>query len=309
MTTRTNPAPVLDDPAQLVGSAATVAVDREPASAEAIREIIDAVAAAGFGGMSIWTDQFDWAVADGMSPQAYLDYHCERGLGVPTAEVVFLDWAPRWTSEGATGYAHQLDVTARMGAHAMIAVVLEPPPSVGRRPDAGLGQLCDLAGERGLRISLEFLPWSGVPGLQDAVDLLDIADRDNLGLALDSWHWFRQPGGPDEAMLRSLPAQLIDVLQLCDAPLLPQGDLLPREPPSPLAGRRGRRQSWSARSACGNGRSTGGGLRGLLRGVACPRPGRERTAAVRGCTRTGGAPQSTTDGQRAPARAGAVGRR
>jgi len=225
MRTRTNPAPLLDDPAQLVGSAATLAVNREPASAEAIREIIDAVAAAGFGGMSIWTDQFDWAVAAGMSPQAYLDYHRERGLTVPTAEVVFLDWAPRWTSDAAAGYAHQLDVTALMGAHAMIAVILEPPPSVGRRPDAGLGQLCDLAGERGLRISLEFLPWSGVARLRDAVDLLDVADRDNLGFALDSWHWFRQPGGPDEALLRSLPPQLIDVLQLCDAPLLPQGDL------------------------------------------------------------------------------------
>jgi sugar phosphate isomerase/epimerase len=225
MTISPDPSRLIDDPAQLVASAATLASSREPAPAQAIRKIIDAVTAVGFGGLSIWTDQFDWAVADGMSPEEYLAYHHDRGLSVPAAEVVFLDWAPRWSSEATAGYAHQLDVTARMGAHTMIAVVLDPEPSVGRRADAGLGQLCDLAADRGLHISFEFLPWSGVPSLRHAVDLLELVDRDNLRLTLDSWHWVRQPGGPDESLLRSLPPHLIDIVQLCDAPLVPVGDL------------------------------------------------------------------------------------
>jgi sugar phosphate isomerase/epimerase len=104
-------------------------------------------------------------------------------------------------------------------------VVLDPPPSAGGRSDAGLGQLCDLAADRGLRISFEFLPWSGVPSLRHAVDLVELVDRDNLRLTLDSWHWARQPGRPDESLLRSLPPHLIDVVQLCDAPLDSAGDL------------------------------------------------------------------------------------
>ena len=179
--------------------------------------MIDAAADAGFDGISIWTAHHDWAVADGMSSQDYVDYHHERGLAVPAAEVV-LEWPPDNTS------IHVLDVAARVGASYVIAVSPGPVLPIPTAA-ASLAALCDLASERGLAISLEFLPFGGVPGLASAVRLLEATNRDNLGLVIDTWHWFRQPGGPDVVTLRRIPPERIHVVQLDDAPSKPAGDL------------------------------------------------------------------------------------
>ena len=178
---------------------------REPISGAEVRSLIDAAADAGFDGVSIWTAHHDWAVADDMTSEEYFDYHRERGLTVPSSEVL-LEWAD--TEENR----HVLDVSARAGASYVIAATIEP-----RLPAAaGLATLCDLAAERGLSISLEFLPFTGVPNFGSAIRLLEEADRENLGLVLDLWHW--QRGGPDVATLRSVPPERIDLLQLNDAP-------------------------------------------------------------------------------------------
>jgi sugar phosphate isomerase/epimerase len=51
-------------------------------------------------------------------------------------------------------------------------------------------------------------------------------DRDNIGLVLDTWHWFRQPGGPNLDALRATPPERIHLLQLNDAPTEAGQDLL-----------------------------------------------------------------------------------
>src|SRR5262249_33553105 len=83
---------------------------------------------------------------------------------------------------------------------------------------ARLADLCDLAAERGLAISYEFLPPTAVPDLATAARLLDAVDRDNFGLVLDTWHWFLQSGGPDPDTLRGIPPDRIHILQINDAP-------------------------------------------------------------------------------------------
>jgi sugar phosphate isomerase/epimerase len=190
---------------------------REPIGAAHVRALVDAAADAGFGGVSIWTAHHDWAVADGMSSEAFFALHAERGLTIPAAEIVF-EWAPADGSAAAAENAHLLDVAARTGAASVIAVTMQPELPSLREAGAELASLCDRAGERGLAVSVEFLPWSGVPDIATAARLFDAVDRDNLGLVLDAWHWFRQPGGPDEATLRGIPPERIHILQLNDAP-------------------------------------------------------------------------------------------
>ena len=186
---------------------------REPISGAEVRSLVDAAADAGFDGVSIWTAHHDWAVADDMTSEEYFDYHRERGLTIPSSEVL-LEWAD--TEENR----HVLDVSAQAGASYVIAATIEP-----RLPAAaGLATLCDLAAERGLSISLEFLPFTGVPNIGSAIRLLEEADRENLGLVLDLWHW--QRGGPDVATLRSVPPERIHLLQLNDAPAQPGEDLI-----------------------------------------------------------------------------------
>jgi sugar phosphate isomerase/epimerase len=198
---------------------------RAPITAAHARSLIDAAAEAGYAGVSIWTAHHDWAVADGMSSEAYLDYHRERGLAVPAAEIL-LDWPSLDGDALVAANAPIIDVAARMGASQVLAAVIWPdvPPlaDLARR----LGVLCDLAAERGLRLSFEFLPWSGVPTLAEAVRLLEIVDRDNAGFVLDAWHWFRQPGGPDVDTLAAIGAERIHILQLNDAPAAPAPDLM-----------------------------------------------------------------------------------
>lgn len=210
---------------QLVMSAPVMVPHRDPIDAAEVRALIDATADAGFGGMSIWTAHHDWAVADGMTSADYVACHRDRGLDIPAAEVL-LDWAGAHDAGVSAETLHALDVAALCGARYAIATLIEPtaPPL----PDAAasLARLCDRAAERGLAISLEFLPFAGIATIADAARLVEATDRENLGLVLDALHWFRQPGGPDVDALRSIPAERIHLLQLNDAPAARPEDLM-----------------------------------------------------------------------------------
>ena len=75
------------------------------------------------------------------------------------------------------------------------------------------GALCDRAGDD-LTVALEFMPYSGVPDLATAWQILDDAGRANSALIVDVWHWAR--AGMTPADLDPVPADRIVALQLCD---------------------------------------------------------------------------------------------
>jgi sugar phosphate isomerase/epimerase len=205
------------DASSLSVSAATLAPYDSPVGAAGVRAVADAAADAGFEGISICTAHHDWAVADGMRPEEYYELAQSRGLAVPAAEVI-VDWSAGDPRSIARSAGQILDVAARSGAATVITTTLGPelPPLADAA--ARLGTICDLAAERGLKISYEFLPTTGVPDLASAVRLLEATDRDNLGLVLDVWHWFLQARGPDFPTLRSIASERIHLLQLNDAP-------------------------------------------------------------------------------------------
>jgi sugar phosphate isomerase/epimerase len=103
-------------------------------------------------------------------------------------------------------------------------------------------RLCDRAASHGLRVGLEPMPFSGISDLGRAWQIVELADRRNGGLTLDSWHFFRR--GADLDLLAGVPADRIFALQLNDAPREPWADvklesmdarLLPGEGELPLA--------------------------------------------------------------------------
>jgi sugar phosphate isomerase/epimerase len=71
--------------------------------------------------------------------------------------------------------------------------------------------LCDRAGPD-LTVALEFMPYSGVPDLATAWQI--VAPVPNAGLIIDNWHWAR--AGQKPADLDSVPADRIVSVQLCD---------------------------------------------------------------------------------------------
>lgn len=88
--------------------------------------------------------------------------------------------------------------------------------NIGQLGDRFAG-LVDRSAAHGLRVGLEIVPWTRVPDLQIAGELLDLAPA--AGLVIDSWHVFR--GGIDLAALACLPAHRIMAIQINDALAVP----------------------------------------------------------------------------------------
>lgn len=83
-------------------------------------------------------------------------------------------------------------------------------------------RLCDRVAHTGLGIALEFLPFTQVATVADAVALVAAAGRANGGLCVDIWHHTR--GGLDWAAIEGLAGQPILNVQFNDGPATPSID-------------------------------------------------------------------------------------
>lgn len=191
----------------------TAALLAEPftASDVDIRAGAEAAAGAGCTGLSVWSHQIA-ALGD------------PGQLAVPVAVV---EGALLWAGpdeDAAAGEARDLCAQAAAhGARLILAVVLDAEPPDTERARAGLGRLAARAAEAGARVCIEFLPWSGVPSLAAAWQLVGPLG-DDVGIVIDAWHWQRQPGGPAPDVLARIPGERIAYLQLCDAAADPGAD-------------------------------------------------------------------------------------
>jgi sugar phosphate isomerase/epimerase len=80
---------------------------------------------------------------------------------------------------------------------------------------ANLADLADLAAGFGLTLYLECLAWSPLNRLDDQVELLDRADRDNLRLLVDYWHCYASGDTPER--VSRLDGDLIYGVHFCDS--------------------------------------------------------------------------------------------
>jgi len=84
---------------------------------------------------------------------------------------------------------------------------------------AQLGALADAAAPHGIRIAYEALAWGRfVDDYRRAWRIVELADRRNLGVCLDSFHILSR--GHDPAGIEEIPGEKIFFLQLADAPAL-----------------------------------------------------------------------------------------
>ncbi len=182
-------------------------------------ERVAAAAQAGFAGVGLLSDEYTALHAAGRTDadlRGVLDDH-----GMRVMEVEFLyDWAA--TDAAAVAAARRLEATL----HAMTDVFAPHHLSCGDLSAPGAGEpidvvaecfagVCDRAAEHGTKVALEFLPWTAIPDLAHAWEVVRTAGRPNGGILVDAWHYFR--GGPDEVLLRSLPGAAVVGVQLDDA--------------------------------------------------------------------------------------------
>jgi len=88
-----------------------------------------------------------------------------------------------------------------------------------------LTELCDIAAEYGVALGFEFLgqPDCSVPTLDLADEIVRTAARDNLGLVIDSFHFYA--GGSNVHMIEKLDPRMIYIFHINDAEDLPRGQL------------------------------------------------------------------------------------
>lgn len=207
-------------------------------------ERIRAAHAGGFTATSLFPLEVRRAEEAGITAAEIRDRFESAGVRIAVIEPL-VRWLPTWQSprlaqhHPATGDFEPVELFAM--STALGADSLSVPALYDSRvePETGavaFAALCDEAAERGLRLQLEFGAATGIPDLASAWEIVQLANRPNGGMLLDSWHFFRSL--PDFALLCSVPAERIFALQLGDAPALPteevaheslHGRLLPGE--------------------------------------------------------------------------------
>jgi sugar phosphate isomerase/epimerase len=107
-----------------------------------------------------------------------------------------------------------LEAAAAVGARHVVGQL--PDPDRSRAIDH-FGRLCDLAGDFGLTVDLEFPSWMATGDLGSAAAVVEAADRPNAGILVDALHFYRSGSSLDD--VAALPAEWFRFVQLCDAPV------------------------------------------------------------------------------------------
>jgi len=204
---------------------ATLLPDPMQADGDALARQVDATAAAGFAGLSLWALHHAAAVGAGHAPEALRAQVRAAGLSVPVVEAI-LPWEAPDEASALAAAEPVFSLAAEYGARYVVSVAMGADLPALDAVTARYRAVCDAAAAHELQLLIEFLPWSGIPDLATAWRVVESADRDNAGILLDTWHWQRQPGGPAVDVLRGIPGERIPVLQVCDCAAEPDGDPL-----------------------------------------------------------------------------------
>jgi sugar phosphate isomerase/epimerase len=133
----------------------------------------------------------------------------DRGISISLGEGLLI--AP---GVDVRSYASDLDIMAELRIPRINTVSLEPDRA---RTFDELAVLTDLAADRGIVTSVEPVPGLAIADLPTAMAAVEHIGRDEISLLIDTMHVARSGASADD--LRSLPAERIGHVQLCDVPL------------------------------------------------------------------------------------------
>lgn len=131
----------------------------------------------------------------------------DTGVAVNDAELFRMD--PTVEPEH---FLPELDATAELGAHHLIAQLPDPDRE---RKTARFARLCDLAHERDIFVSLEFPHWTETGNLAEAARVVRAVNRSNAGILVDMLHFGRSDSTLEQ--LAALPREWFRFAHVCDA--------------------------------------------------------------------------------------------
>ncbi len=194
---------------------------------------LTAAVAGGFATTTMFPHDYRQARAAGLGDADILALHDDAGVRLRTLDP-FARWVPRWEPPadappnrlGIVACAEEefFDIARRLQIETMTAIEPFGVSYASADLASAFGDLCDRAADQGMLVHLEFTPFSGIPDLAAAWDVVRTADRANGGLVFDTWHYFR--GRRDDALLREIPGERIFAVQINDAPAQPRDRLI-----------------------------------------------------------------------------------
>lgn len=110
-------------------------------------------------------------------------------------------------------YLPAFEAAAELGGRHVLSSIWTPDRSYAIERFA---ELCGLAKPFGLTVSLEYVSFTDVRTLADAVQIVTAAGADNAAICIDTLHFARAGDRPSE--IDALPPSLFKFIQLCDAP-------------------------------------------------------------------------------------------
>lgn len=188
-------------------------LDEHPQATQAIPDILRAAAAAGFGGVGVDTV----TAADLVGGREHELAELFRAAGIRCTDVGVLSVGLSDGRESATALAR---LAARTGATSCVTVLdAEPTAAVV----ADLRSCAAVLAEVGARLALEFLPYSPLATLMDAIEVCAAVGWERCGLLVDTWHFFR--GGAPWEVLARVTGDQVAMVQVNDAPPMRSDDL------------------------------------------------------------------------------------
>jgi sugar phosphate isomerase/epimerase len=185
---------------------------------------VAAAADAGYKAIGLFESDYSAMIAAGADDDELREILDRHGLVVAEIEF-FFDWAhddelasrSSAIRESLIHMAeafrpHHISLGEVRGPHE-----LPPLDVVAER----FGRVSDRVAPYGVDALLEFLPWSGIPDVATSAAVVERAGRDNGGIYLDVWHYFRGSSSLDQ--LAAIDPHRVRAISLSDA-AAPRGD-------------------------------------------------------------------------------------
>jgi sugar phosphate isomerase/epimerase len=191
-----------------------------------VAEKCAAAVAGGFRAITLYPEDVARARAEGLALTEIGRLVADHGLVVADLDPL-LCWLPG--EPIPPGFTAATEPEFHAMADALGARSLNVAQGFGRHVDLdraaeALAGVCDRAAEHGLLVTLEYLPWSGIPDARTALAIVERTGRENATLMVDTWHSFR--GGVDDAQLAAIPGVRVGSVQINDAPAERAADLV-----------------------------------------------------------------------------------
>ncbi len=176
------------------------------------QERVCAAKQAGFTGIGLRAETYADALAEGYHDADILQILSESNMRVTEVEYI-VGWA-----ESVRSYEqkfkeqvcfHMCDL---FGVQHINCGLMESYPL--EHTAQKLTELCARAGDR--IIGVEPMPYSGIPDVRTAWDIVRTSGAPNAAIILDSWHWIRANQPHELSVLEGIPAEKIVSIQIND---------------------------------------------------------------------------------------------